>query len=68
MMPDDTANLILEYMRKIGQKLDRVADDLSDMKRRVTGVEVNLVGVHRWLDQMDDRGDRIARRLELVEA
>lgn len=66
-MADDTANLILEYMRKSDQKLDRVVDDLSDMKRRVTGVKENLVGVHRPLDRMDDRLDRVERRLELVE-
>ncbi len=68
IMPEDTANLILEYMRKFDQKLDRMVDDLSDMKRRVTGVEENLAGVHRRLDRMDDRLDRVERRLELVEA
>ena len=68
IMPDDTANLILEYMRKFDKKLDRVVDDLSDLKRRVTAVEENLAGVHRRLDRIDDRVDRIERRLDLVEA
>lgn len=66
-MSDETANLILEYMRRFDARLDRMESDLRDIKGRTTGVEEQLVRVNRRLDRLDDRVDRIETRLNLVE-
>lgn len=60
-------NLILRYLRSIDTKLDRVIDDLHDLKTRVTSLEEGLAGVNRRLDRLEVRVERIERRLELVD-
>ena len=67
-MTDEPENLVLVYLRRIDQKMDRVIDDLQDLKVRVTNVEENLSGVHRRLDRLEMRVERIERRLDLVDA
>jgi len=61
-------NIVLNLLRKIDTKLDRVADDVRDLKMRVTAIEEGMAGIHRRLDRVDERLDRIERRLELVGA
>jgi archaellum component FlaC len=53
--------------RRIDEKLDRLADDVRDIKVRVTGVEENLAGVHRRLDRIEMRVEHIEKRLDLVQ-
>ncbi|GGF83581.1 hypothetical protein GCM10007301_49520 [Azorhizobium oxalatiphilum] len=67
-MPEDSANLVLAYMRRFDEKLDRVIDDVRDLKVRVTAVAENLAGVQRRLDRVGARLDRIDTRLDLVVA
>jgi hypothetical protein len=50
-------NLTLRLLRSIDGKLDRVHDDVKDIKVRITAVDEALAG----------RLDRIERRLELVD-
>lgn len=59
---------VLDEQRRFGTKLDRIADDLADLKLRMTNTEEALVGVNRRLDRLDARVDRIERRLELADA
>ena len=73
-MVEDVANLTFEYLRRIDAKLDRVLDEVSDLKIRTTAVEerlaqveLSLAGVNRRIDRVDARIDRIERRLDLVE-
>lgn len=66
-MADQPDNLILQYLRRFDERLDRIAGDLRDLKVRMTGVEEGLAGVHRRLDRMDDRLARVECRLDLVE-
>ena len=66
-MSYDAANLILADMRRFDRKIDRVSEDLRDLKGFVTGVEEHLAGVNRRIDRMEDRMDRIEKRLDLVE-
>lgn len=66
-MSDAPDSLVLRFMRQVDAKLDRVIDDLADLKVRVTNVEENLVALNRRLDRMDLRVERIERRLELTE-
>ena len=74
-MADEPDSLVLEYLRRFDRrmsefdlKLDRIHDDVRDLKIRMTSVEENLVGVQRRLDRIEDRIDRIERRLGLVDS
>ncbi len=60
-------NIVLVYLRRIDEKVDRLSDDVRDLKVRMTAVEENLAGVHRRIDRIELRLDRIERRLDLVE-
>jgi archaellum component FlaC len=73
-MPEPTLELlqrlmerVLEAQRRSEVKLDRIVDDLSDLKIRMTNAEEGLAGVNRRLDRLDGRVERIERRLDLVE-
>lgn len=73
-MTDAPESLILRYLRQIDQKVDRVIEDVHDLKVRMTAVEEslagiyqNLAGVHRRIDRVEARLDRIERRLDLAE-
>jgi len=59
---------VLDEQRRAGTKLDRITDDLADLKLRMTNTEEAIVGVNRRLDRLDTRVDRIERRLELADA
>ena len=65
-MTEESDNLILRYLRSIDAKLDRLSDDLHDLKIRTTSVEEGLAGVNRRLDRVEGRLDHIERRLDLV--
>ncbi len=67
VMSDGPDSLVLRFLRTIDAKLDRVLDDVSDLKLRVTNVEENLVGLNRRVDRLDSRAERIERRLGLAE-
>ena len=67
-MSDGPGSLVLRFMRQVDAKLDRVIDDLADIKVRVTNVEENLVALNRRVDRMDLRIERIERRLDLTES
>lgn len=73
-MTDAPERLILHDLRQIDQKVDRVIEDVHDLKVRMTAVEENLAGiyqnlagVHRRIDRVEARLDRIERRLDLAE-
>jgi septal ring factor EnvC (AmiA/AmiB activator) len=67
-MADGPDNIVLAILRKIDQRTERMAEDLQDLKVRVTSVEEGLAGVNRRLDRVESRLDRIERRLELSDA
>jgi len=64
-MSDGPDNVVLALLRKVDKKLDRVVDDVHDIKLRMTGVEENLAGVQRRIDRLEDRVERVEKRLEL---
>jgi hypothetical protein len=41
-MVDAPDNLVFEHLRRLDTKLDRVTDDVSELKFRVTSVEERL--------------------------
>ena len=80
-MADEPENLILVYLRRMDQRLERVEQQNTEILGRMTMLELGMAGVRR--DQGLDAGttaglqvavdrlrhdvDRIARRLDLVE-
>jgi archaellum component FlaC len=67
-MADQPDNIVLALLRKIDQRTERMAEDLQDLKVRVTSVEEGLAGVNRRLDRLEHRVERIEQRLELSDA
>jgi archaellum component FlaC len=67
-MADEPDNIILQLLRRMDAKLDRVVEDVQDLKVRMTHVEEGLAGVNRRLDRLEVRIDRIETRLDLVES
>ena len=67
-MRGESDNIVLTYLRLLDEKVDRLLDEMRDVKVRLTGAEEHLAGVHRRIDRMDLRMDRIERRLDLTDA
>jgi archaellum component FlaC len=66
-MAEEPENTVLVMLRRIDAKLDRIADDVSDLKIRQTATEEAVVGIHRRLDRLEMRVERIEKRLDLVQ-
>ena len=60
-------NVVLVYLRRIDEKVDRVIDDVRDIKFRVTNLEEGQAGIQRRLDRVEAPLDRIERRFDLVD-
>lgn len=67
-MTAEPDNLVLVFLRRIDGKVDRLIDDVNDLKAWVSAVEENLAGVHRRIDRLELRVERIERRLDLADA
>jgi hypothetical protein len=74
-MAAEPDNIVLTYLRRIDEKVDRVIADVQDLKFRMTsveerlaGVEASIAGTNRRIDRVEQRLDRIERRLDLTEA
>ncbi|MFM8700606.1 MAG: hypothetical protein ACKOC1_04305 [Hyphomicrobiales bacterium] len=67
-MADEPENLTLKFLRRIDEKLDRVAENVHMIKVRLTSVGESLVGIIRRVDRIEDRMDRIERPLDLAGA
>ena len=79
-MTENMENLIIEHLRHIRARVDRNAEDMSDLKLRLSNVESAMVHVKREassgdetdarqqvsLDRLADRIERIERRLDLI--
>jgi hypothetical protein len=63
-MAEGPDNLVLALLRKIDQRTERMADQLQDLKVRVTSIEEGLAGVNRTLDRVEVR---IERCLEIAD-
>ena len=74
-MTDEVGNLVLEQLRHMRRTLDFVAQDVADLKLRMSAVEnhlgqiqIQVAGLNGRMDRFDERLTRIERRLELVDA
>jgi chromosome condensin MukBEF ATPase and DNA-binding subunit MukB len=66
-MADDPDNLVLVYLRRLDEKVDRIGDDVRELKGRMTALEESVVGVQRRMDRLDLRLDRVEKRLDLAD-
>ncbi len=66
-MAVEPENIVLQCLPRFDEKLDRVIDEMLDVKVRLTAVEEGVAGVNRRLDRLEVRVERIERRLDLVE-
>jgi outer membrane murein-binding lipoprotein Lpp len=78
-MSYNVENIVLEHLRHIRSRVDQIADDMSDLKHRMSSLESAMVTVKHevahgdetdarqqvTLDKIIDRIQRIERRLEL---
>jgi phage shock protein A len=67
-MADDPDQVVLILLRRIDERTQRMADDITDLKVRMTAVEEALAGVNRRIDRLEQRIERIERRLDLADA
>ena len=79
-MTDNVENLIIEHLKHIRGRVDRIAEDMTDVKLRLSSLESAMVHVKREvtsgdeidarqqvsLDRLADRIERIERRLDLI--
>jgi predicted nucleic acid-binding Zn-ribbon protein len=73
-MAEEPDSLVLRYLRRIDEKLDRLIEDVQDLKLRVTALEeqsarseLSIAGVNRRIDRVEERLVRIEKRLDLVD-
>lgn len=69
-----TDNLVLEHLRAIRGKMDRLSEDVSEIKARLDVLEYQIggltaqnAGFSNRLDRLDERLNRIEKRLDLVD-
>jgi ubiquinone biosynthesis protein UbiJ len=74
-MTDNVESLVLEQLRRLGQQVQSIADDIGDIKLRITATEehlasmmMSIAGVNARMDKIDARVARIERRLDLTDA
>lgn len=73
-MADEPDNLVLVMLRRVEDRLraieakvDRLSDDLKEVKVRLRHIEENMAIVHRRIDRIEERVERIEHRLELAD-
>ena len=67
-MTDEPDNIVLQYLRRIDTRFERVDDDLHGVKVRLIAVVEGMAGVHRRMDRSEARLEKIERRLDLVNS
>jgi chromosome segregation ATPase len=73
-MADSVENLVLEHLRHIRGCVDKLSDDMDDLKLRAGSLEehvsllhTDIAILHKQLDQHGKRLERIEQRLEIVD-
>ena len=74
-MADEPESLVLQLLRKLDAKVDRIVEDVADLKLRMTQVEerfasmeVSMAGIQRRIDRVEQRLDRIEKRLDMADS
>lgn len=68
VMVDAPDNVVLQYLRRLDETVSRIADDMQDLKHRMTALEIQVAGQSARMDRIEMRLERIERRLELAPA
>ena len=61
-MKENVENLVLEHLRHIRGRVDQIADDVGDLKQRMSGLESVMNLVHREValgEETDARQHRL---------
>ena len=73
-MTDNIESLVLEHLRHIRARVDQIADDVTDLKLRMSALDASMGLVKREVnlgDEVDARQqvslDKLAQRLERIE-
>jgi hypothetical protein len=70
-MSEGPENLMLIYLRRLDEKIDRMAEDMREVKLRLTALETavgNLAATEMsHYAIMADRTDRLTARIERIE-
>jgi len=78
-MTDNVENIVLEHLRHIRGRVDQIAEDITDLKHRMSSLESSMVLVKHeiahsdetdarqqvTLDKIVERIQRLEKRLEL---
>ncbi|MBC7103118.1 MAG: hypothetical protein H5U13_07845 [Parvibaculum sp.] len=67
-MTDGPESLVLTYLRRIDEKVDRLAEDMREVKSRLGILESQYASLSNRLDRLDERVGRLENRLGLAEA
>jgi hypothetical protein len=74
-MNDETANVVLEHLRRVRASQDRMELDVGEMKSRMSVLEqttgqilISIGTMNQRMDRFDERLSRIEKRLDLIEA
>jgi predicted nucleic acid-binding Zn-ribbon protein len=59
MTTDDPDNLTLVMLRRIDGKIDRIAEDVRELKLRMSSVETQVGVIHARIDRIEGRLERI---------
>ncbi|WP_206611796.1 hypothetical protein [Acidithiobacillus sulfuriphilus] len=57
-MTDNMENLVLEHLRHIRGRVDQIADDMIDLKHRMSGLEQAMNLVRREINLGDETDAR----------
>ena len=61
-------NLVLEHLRAIRGDLAEIKTSIVEVKQRLGLLEAGYASLSRRVDAMDERLERIGRRIDLTEA
>lgn len=64
----ETDNIVLEHLRAIRATVDRISEDMQEVKARLGILEHQYASLSTRIDRIDERVFRIEKRLSLVEA
>lgn len=74
-MADEPRDIVLEYLRRIDRKVERIGEDVSDVKSRLIAFEGHMASFHVQVAghsgdivRITERLERIERRLELNDS
>lgn len=66
-MDDDSRKLVLVLLKRLNRKVDRLAENMRDVKQRLTAVETSVARVQGDLTAQSRRIDELDARLERIE-